>query len=194
MKFQLKITPNFNSKEIITSTIGDYWRKFQERSIRLGYVVHSEVRKHIRSNTRRDGNTGNLVKNVDFHLEVPIGFGQIFWGVGNIDKLNQSAPYWYVINYGKTVFGLPYIPNNGNFIPGYFRGGDGRPDSSKRGSGKDSFHYRPLEASSDRPGNIGGMTPKTPIRGMNYIQHGVSILNSRFRQLIAQLKHEKSPL
>jgi hypothetical protein len=194
MNFRVKITPNFNTKEIIDTTISNYWRKFQERALKLGYVIHEEVRKHIRSNTRRDGNTGNLVRNIDFHLEAPTGFGKVFWGVGSIDNLNQSAPYWYVINYGKTVFGLPYVPNNGNFIPGYFRGGDGRPDSSKRGSGRDSFYYRPQEASSDRPGDIGGMTPKTPIRGMNYIQHGTAILNNQLRQLIAQLKREKTAL
>jgi hypothetical protein len=191
LRFKLKVSPKFHTRRITDSTIGRYWLKFQQDAIIMGFILHGEMRKYIRANARkRAGSTGNLAKSINFEFNV--GSGSFSWGIGNIDVLNQRAKYWYVINYGRTVYGVPYIPNYGNFVPGYFSGGSGRPDSSKRGAGKESFFYRPNESSADREG-IGGMFPKTPISPINYISHTRIILGRRFRQLINKLKREKIP-
>ena len=47
---------------------------------------------------------------------------EVSFGIGNTNKLTREAPYWYVLNYGRTISGGKFIPQG--FI-GYVN--DGRP-------------------------------------------------------------------
>jgi len=185
----IKIIPKFRTRTIINKTIRRYWNKYQIEAVKMGEKLHKDIVSYVNANAKkRSGNTGNLARSINFEFSTLGKGGTIFWGIGNLNLLNQNAPQWYVLNYGKTVAGIRYIPNYGNFVPGYFS--DGRPQSSKRGAGKASFYYRPNEASADRPGDIGGMYPKTPITPINYIQFGQQGLARRARYLLAKLKRQ----
>ena len=177
---QMKITPIFNTQEIMLTTIKKDWDWFNASAIAIGYQLHAYIQSYVNSNRKRTGGTGNLAKSINFEPMAGAGTGMISWGIGNINNLNASAPYWYVVNYGKTVSGRPYIPNNGNFVPGRFRGGDGRPQASMRGKGVESFHYA--------PGSGMGMYPKRAIRPMNYISATRARLTREIALLLATFK------
>jgi hypothetical protein len=52
--------------------------------------------------------TGRLMSNLDIKIiKTDKGFT---FGIGNIKKLNKESPYWYVLNYGKTITGKKFIP------------------------------------------------------------------------------------
>ena len=90
-------------------------------------------------------------------------------GIGNIERLNKEAPYWWVLNYG-TLFGTgtKYIPgrpasdqNTPKFIPGYWSG--------------DIFVYAPFSGT--------GMVTKNPITPINYIDVGVNYFVSQIGKI-----------
>lgn len=70
--------------------------------------------------------SGKLLSNLDIVIKETAS-GYIF-GIGDIPKLNTNAPYWYVLNYGKTTSGAAFIPPK--FI-GSFEGD--RPVAGKQG-------------------------------------------------------------
>jgi len=136
---------------------------------------------YINNNRKRSGGTGNLTGSINFDKKTPAG--TIWWGIGHIPTLQARAPYWYVINYGKTVSGQPYTPNWGNFVPGRFSGGDGRPQASMRGKGTESFTYTP---------NSGmGMYPGMPVRPTNYIEATRHKLNIDIRAILDRLRRSR---
>ena len=180
---QMKITPRFSAREIIDYTIKRDWFQFQAEAMAMGQSLHAYMQSFINSNRKRQGGSGNLANSINFNKEAGAGLGRIWWGIGHIPTLQSRAPYWYVVNYGKTVSGRPYIPNYGNFVPGKFSGGDGRPDASMRGKGVESFKYA--------SGSGMGMYPKSPIRPINYIQATRHKLTMDIRALLARLKQFK---
>lgn len=177
---EIKITPKFSTREIIDTTIRKDWFIFQNDAFTLGSKVQAYMQNYINKNRKRQGGTGNLANSINLHTEASAGLGRIFWGVGDISLLNSKAPEWYVVNYGKTTGGIRYIPNYGGFIPGRFRGGDGRPDASQAGKGIEAFDYQPYIA--------WGMFPKHPIRPIHYIQASRAKLNRDLRRLLNKLK------
>jgi len=181
MKFT--ITPKFNTRQIIDSTIRKDWFIFQSEAMDMGQSLHAYMQSYINSNRKRQGGTGNLANSINFSKKAGAGLGTIWWGIGHIPTLQSRAPYWYVVNYGKTVGGRPYIPNYGNFVPGKFSGGDGRPNAGMRGKGVESFRYA--------SGSGMGMNPKSPIRPINYIQSTQHKLNIDLRALLNRLKRSK---
>jgi len=180
---QMKITPRFSVREIIDSTIGKDWFRFQAEAMALGQSLHAYMQSFINSNRKRQGGSGNLAKSINFDKKAGAGLGRIWWGIGHIPTLQSRAPYWYVVNYGKTVSGRPYIPNYGNFVPGRFSGGDGRPQASMRGKGVESFRYAPDSGM--------GMNPRSPIRPMNFIQSTRHKLNIDLRAILDRLRRSK---
>jgi hypothetical protein len=73
-------------------------------------------------------------------------------GLGNEEYLNKNYPYWKIVNFGGFI---------NHSVLGWF-GLKQRPDSSQRGKGSEVFH-----------GHSNGylLTPKAPIRPMNYIEY-----------------------
>lgn len=172
MPFKVVITPKFNAKKITDETIKRMWFEFQAEAIDIGRRLHREVRMYINQNRHRTGGTGTLARSITFDKE--IGLGQISWGIGNMDTMNQYAPYWYVINFGKMITGGEFIPGGGKFRPIKF---DGSPaDPSLRGRG------------TQRATHIISGDNVSPVRPINYIQYGQVKMKSEIDTLIRQLK------
>ncbi len=175
---KINIHPKFHTREIMLTTLRKDWFEIQAGVYEIGQRLHKYIQTYVNSHRKREGGTGNLAKAITFDRHT--GAGMVSWGIGNVNILNSQAPYWYVVNYGKMVTGAPYIPAHGNFVPGYFRGGDGRPRAEMTGKGKESFVYE--------PGGNKGMYPRTPIRPMNYIQATRAKLTRDIRALFIRIK------
>ncbi len=141
------------------------------------------MRKIINTPTpkTRGATSGKLANAIKIWRD-PNTEAQIHWGIGDINKLQQQVPYWYVVNYGKTTRGQPYIPNFGNFVPGFFLGGDGRPIADLAGKGKERFGKLKYSGS--------GMFPKTAIRPINFIEKTRFKLNQEIQKLLNKLKRQ----
>ncbi len=91
------------------------------------------------------------------------------WGVGDIDSLNQEAPYWRAINFGSFHMVGKKVPvgafNPGDPVPNQESSRQGR---WKKGDGPHLF------------------TVKNPISPMNFIEKTINFLKARFEQLKAK--------
>jgi len=174
-----RITPRFHEREIVNDIIHKNWDSLSAEVMKLGKTTHDYMQKYINKNRKRSGGTGNLANSVNFFLDAG-SKSHVFWGVGDLDILNARAKEWYVVNYGKTVAGIKYIPYWGNFAPGYFRGGDGRPKAKSAGKGREGF---------SKTNYMGmGMFPKNPIRPMHYIQTTRAKLTRDLRILFTKIR------
>lgn len=173
---KMKVTPRFNVREIIDSTIRKDWFSFQSRAVILGQSLQIYMQNYINSRRKRRGTTGNLAKSVTFDV-ISTFPARVEWGVGNISVLNTQAPYWYVVNYGKMVGGQPFVPNRGRFVPGSFEGNAPHPAMK---TGVQKFNYN--------DGSKMGMSPKSAIRPLNYIQASRARFNRDFRKLLLSIK------
>jgi len=117
-----------------------------------------------------------LEKSIKLHI-LATAPAIISWGIGHIPSLQAQSPYWYVLNYGKTITGSRFIPARGKGVPGYFQP-SGAPSANKR-NGREPFIYS--------PGTF-MMYPKQAIRPINYIESTQFRLSNDFRILLATLK------
>ena len=89
------------------------------------------------------------------------------WGVGDMDQLDENAPYWLAVNYGsdhmvgKIVPQGAFAPGNPEPDPNNFR--EGR---WKKGQGKHLF------------------VVKNPIPAMNYIEKTINWLQEKFASIV----------
>jgi len=173
---EIKITPKFNVKEIMDTTIRKDWFIFQAEAYELGNQLLPYIQTYINAHRKRTGNTGNLADSMTFEGQTGAGF--ISWGIGNIDLLNSRAPYWYVINYGRKVTGEAFIPPA---TTGYFGQGN-KPDSQQAGAGTERWHY----AGGRGAGFF--MKPTHVVRAMNYIQATKFELDKQLKVLLTKLK------
>lgn len=178
---KVTITPKFNVHRWAKIKLDKNWMNFQDRALRLGQRIHSYMIGYIVSHKKRaqsphlDG-TLPLEKSIKFDI-LATAPAKISWGIGHIPTLQAQSPYWYVLNYGKTISGKKFIPAGGKAVPGYFQP-SGRPMANKR-NGREPFIYS--------PGTF-VMYPKNPIRPINYIQASQFKLGNEFRILLATLK------
>ena len=172
---EMKITPKFDVKTIVDSTILREWFLFQNEAFQLGSIILAYMQNFISANHKRDGGTGNLAKAMI--LETKTGAGEVFWGIGNIGKLSAEVPYYYVVNFGKKESGEPFIPGGGKPVFGYFGTGND-PDPSLRGIGTEAFT---LDKTKFK------MYPGV-IRPMNYIEATRAKLELEMRSLLNKLK------
>lgn len=178
--FTITITPAFNPAIIIQETLGRLWEGFKlEAGMVLPNLILTHMRQTINRGRRRSGGTGNLANAMNIGGRVATQ-NVIQWGIGHIPTLMSRAPYYYVVNYGKTKSGQSYIPNWGGFVPGRFRGGDGRPKASMAGKGTERFDYG--------AGSNMGINPRHAIRPSNYIQKTTFRLDSEIRKLLTKLR------
>lgn len=146
----------------------------KSKLIELGQQTATIMQANINSGIHRNGSSGKLANAVDVTIEE--GLDTFSVGVGNIDKLNRNAPYWFVVNYGrsypkgssyedaiKNIDALPkFIPGNGNLTPaGSFNGF--APDPSLAGTGVGGSRW------GVGTGNF-GLIAKNPINPINYIE------------------------
>lgn len=178
---KVTITPKFNVHRWAKTKLNKDWMKFQDRALVLGQKIHAYMIGYIVSHRKRaqsphlDG-TLPLEKSIKLHI-LATAPARVSWGIGHIPSLQTQSPYWYVLNYGKTVSGRRFIPGNGKGVPGYFQP-SGRPDANKS-NGREPFIYS--------PGTF-VMYPKNPIRPINYIESTQFKLGNEFRKILATLK------
>lgn len=127
--------------------------------------VVDEMQSFIKSNARRES-TGKLGKAITAEetFSTPTSFGI---GIINISKMDQEVPYWYLINYGGT----PKFGGNYHFVPGEFNG--------------KIFDYQPGSSEGKMlPSGIHGS-----VHPMNYIEAGISLMQSEINELIAKFRN-----
>jgi hypothetical protein len=95
--------------------------------------------------------------------------------IGNVEELNERAPYWYILNYGGRH------PASGIKVPGFFDGGK-RP---MKGEGGEYFTYAQRTFM---------MIPSKPIEGIRYLNIAVGWLDTYWgKQAVAKRKALKTP-
>ena len=93
--------------EVAISKITD---KTVENITNLAAKAVDAVRHYIETSKKREGGTGKLERAIDYEVEKTSN--GVVVGIGNIDKLNQEAPYWFVVNYGRRFdTGEEFIPH-----------------------------------------------------------------------------------
>lgn len=141
-------------------------RDLSERQLEaVARETETEIRSQIDASITRAGSTGKL-KNSFFAEKHSEG-----WGIGNIEFLNSTTPYWAHVNFGSEAIGA-----NRNFrVPrGAFQPGGSAPSStgSKQrwvpGSGNFSF---------ENPG---------PIAPRNYIAKTVAKINQIISNVLSR--------
>jgi len=175
---RMTVTPRFNAQKIVSKTIEKFWFRFQSDAFKLGTKMLVYMQSYINSHRHRKGGTGNLARSIQFY---PISIaGRVSWGIGKISDLMTTAPYYYVVNYGKKVSGERFIPGGGKGVPGYF--GDGNaPNSSMKGVGTEHFNY----------GKGKFVMYPGVIRPINYISATTLKMNVELQMLLARLKGVK---
>ena len=151
------ITPKFNVTNWVRKNLERDWFEIQEKVYNLGNQLHAYMITYIKTHKKRTPSTGNLERAIDlkiFSLPAQVGFG-----IGNLQRLQALAPYWYVLNYGKKVTGERFIPGGRQWRPVRF--GNNSADSNLRGHGTQ-------KATIFAP--IGGGKIPNYIRPINYIQ------------------------
>lgn len=117
--------------------------------------------------TKRENSTGNLANSF---TTVKITGG---WGVGDINFLNQQAPYWYWQNFGIAQSGRKIPPRS----RGRFNTGNPRPTA---GGGTSRWNH-----SSNGEFLI---DPKKPIEAKNYIQATLNEVNKIISSVVRTIK------
>lgn len=174
---QIVVTPQFNATTLYNETIGRDWTIFQFRANLIGNSVLVYMRNYIDSHRHRSPKRSgaSLVHNIRIHhVDSPATVG---WGIGDISYLQRHNPYWYVLNYGKTISGQRFIPGMGKMVPGSFDP-TGAPKSQKRNFGEPFIYSR---------GGDYAMLPKQAIRPIPYIHAGNRRMRSEINKLLASL-------
>ncbi len=125
------------------------------------------IKQKIAERIEREGSTGNLANSF---TTVKITDG---WGVGDIDFLNQQAPYWFWQNFGKAQSGRTIPPRS----RGRFRTGNPQP---VQGGGKSRWNQ-----------STGGqflIDPKKPIEAKNYISATLNEVNQIVSSVVRSIK------
>lgn len=149
----------------------------------LAYRARDNMRDSIKRQKSREGSRGALENAID--VEVIVSPDRIDVGVGNIQRLNQEAPYWAIQNYGGLV------AEGARVVPGIFGPGD-RPDPQFKGPrrGTQKFTYLPQVGpgfNSRGDDSVPFMHVTTPITPMSYIQYAVIRMVNDLRSLITQM-------
>jgi hypothetical protein len=116
----------------VTKLMHNFHTNVLKNSIKKqAYWAAGKFKEHIISSKKR-GSLGSSDLANAINVEV-VGDG---YGVGNITTLNMVAPYWQVLNSGKTRQGRKFVPGNGMIVPkGSFQEGYGGSQPVVWGSG-----------------------------------------------------------
>ena len=115
MGFKVQMIGDFTFKEEIDGIMLD-WRRFKKEFIRTGRNVHKFMIEYLKANVKGTSNASeaHLHKEIDF-LALDEGF-RVVVEIGDIGKLNATAPWWKLINFGGAH------PMAGRFVPGAWFG------------------------------------------------------------------------
>lgn len=111
----------------------------------------------------------------DLENNIKVEHGQNSWGVGNIEELDKTAPYWRAVNFGSSHMVGKHLPT-GVFDPGepapnkeWFRRG-----RWKKGQDYNGEQYRPIVTQ--------------PILPMNYIERTVVWVTNSITNILKSFK------
>lgn len=77
---------------------------------KIAIETQKRLQFNILASIQRPGSTGKLADSM--HVErIPNG-----WGIGNIEYLNKTVPYWRWINFGRAKSGRTIPPSTGGFF------------------------------------------------------------------------------
>jgi hypothetical protein len=171
---KMVITPKFNVHQWARTNLSRDWFEMQDVLVEMGRKLHTYMINYIQTHRKRSISGGNsITKVIQFHL-LSTGPARIDWGIGDIKLLQSLTPYWYVLNYGKTIDGRRFIPGGEKWRPVRF--GDNPADPELRGHGTQrATVFAPI-------GN--GRTP-SPIRPINYIQSTQFRMGNEIRRILA---------
>lgn len=163
MAFKVKIL-GFEGNKFTRKQIKSVQNLSERHLSNIAKKTEVVMKKKIKGSIKRAGSTGNLENSI---FAEKTSFG---WGVGNIEYLNEIAPYWRHVNFGSQAIGALHshrVPTGG------FQSGLLTPSTSNNTS---------------QWTNIGPFSfiPTKPIAPLNYIQKTTaqiqSIVNSVIRR------------
>jgi hypothetical protein len=158
------ITAVFSRKgQPIPTVISQELGKLSEEHTKL---LADEHKKELDKNI--DETRVRVVKNTGLHLKDQIQVEKIEngYGVGNIETLNQKAPWWAWINFGRAFSGRTVPPGT---------------DENPRIKG----HFEPSSKGIFVKGQPKfPMNPKKAISAHNYIERALGSMLGKVRQLI----------
>ncbi len=143
--------------------------KTDVKMLSLAEKTVNRMRYEIKRSTKRAGSTGNLAGNIKSNVIYDRKGHVKEVGIVDTDHLNQTAPYWYVVNYGATVGGTPYVPP---VTRGNFKGSSKGPQEDSTGK----------EAWATRKNGKYFMIPKKSIKPMYFIQKTQRWLKNYFKK------------
>jgi hypothetical protein len=161
----------------ISADIEKLTGKLSEEHTKLCAEEHKkELDKAIEdSRVRPTKQTGNHLKD-QIQIEKILG-DTAGYGVGNIETLNQKAPWWAWINFGRAGTGRTDPPSDiGSFAPG-----EGKPSSSSFRAGL--WQHGKLDPNAGLAG-AWGLNPKKAIKAHNYIEKALGVMVSKIRELL----------
>lgn len=161
------------SPEDLLSRIDKFAKNNKIQVDRLAVDSCNYMRNYITTHSRREGHTGNLESNITVVRPQKGSRAAIY--VGDVNRLNRTAKYWYVLNYGATVEGEPFVPPRTH---GYF--GEGNAPSEVGGT--EQFNYVP---EAGEKAYI--VTPQT-FTPINYIEATNTWLARRWKNILSKQK------
>lgn len=150
------------SPKNLNKKLDKFIKSNSDEQLRIGANTLNFMKSFIRNNVKREGSTGNLENSITLVVPDPTSKSAVY--IGDKDKMSSQAPYWYVVNYGKTTKGGKFIPP-----PNYGIFGQGTPPQP--GVGTEQWTH--LGAKAKKFADF--IIPKT-FTPINYIQAGVNYL------------------
>lgn len=132
---------------------------------KIAKETEKRLQFNVKTSIQRPGSTGNLAK-AFFAERILNG-----WGIGNIQHLDSTVPYWRWINFGRAKSGRTIPPDSyGHFSPG---------NPAPVGFNSRSGRWQYAQPSGDRFYVISPITPITPHNFIaRTLQQQNSIINS----------------
>jgi len=147
----------------------------EKQLLEISEATLNEIRNNIRRSIQRPNSSGNLESSV-FMEKILAGYG-----IGNVDYLNQNAPYWHWINYGIAQTGrrIPpsYVENSS--IMGIFSPGLPKPDVNYEQEGR-------FQIGRTDNGRIYPLFTSKPIEPHNYIERTVDKIPAIINLVLSQ--------
>ena len=176
VKVRLKTIGKPKAFDRISYALQKQWFLWQEEVFELGEKTVEVMKDRIEQTRKREkGKEGGLTSLIE--MEVIDTTGKIHFGIGNIEKLKEQAPYYKFINDGGKIPG-----QKGNSPPkrvpyGIFSNYP-KPSSEVPQTG------RWIEKGKDEEGKSYTFTPKKPVEGKHFIEAGIFFFKRKLKEVL----------
>jgi len=144
------------------------WFEFQSEAYDLINRTREYMISYVNSHKVRP-KSGNKLED-SIQVEIINTTGGLEMGIGNIDKIQQIAPYWRILNFGG-------VSNTGHYVPlGVFIPGEPKPS-------KQAFRQGQWAVGAGKFTFIA----KRPIQGIHYIEESSNFLENNIKDLLNNL-------